>query len=1140
MLLASLPELFFDQVTFVEGAPPSCLSVTLTNTDEESALQVRVTIKFLPNEEFPAKFLLIDMADLGISAMQEVDAYSLDQFMEAMTQGDIILQSRETRNMLAVLLPVVPTAANALVRTSFFNVSSQLCLQGWRTQPPASDADQRAAGTVELELPVSAVFCTPILYADETDVDFEQCSVGETYVRDIQLWNRSECALFYRIAPFAVAGVNEEDLKFQDFESGRILTYSAPQKIASFASRRIRIIFRSSRLGEARAVFHVENIKNPSNKLVLECRVSVVGIEGESDVLLEDLGGGAAAGPPTPVGAGRALHFGDCYYHVETKRRARIVNRSKLPIQLQLRSDTPEELLFYLQDASSCAQPAFDTAALATRPTATTRGDELWRNRRAILEAKGSQLGLGVRVRGQLEAKGSQLTLAGDGDGGAAESSTSGLPGVAPGSLLHDLYDEHVSSQSHADDEDDAAPAAVARYQKAPPPSLAIDTWTASSKTVDKVKLHSSYDVAAYFARNVCSAYGELPDNLPGAFLRGHARRGAASAASNHPVASSSSSSRIVPKGQLAAEHTTTAAGTEISSATQQGIAITSDQLLSKRPVPPLLLSSSKSIPLGPGASVVVVLCLHPKSRLRAAKSDFGDGNWADKADAGSLVTKAFKLSLLWTSDALPAADVVSGKGGGEGADQSKRGISGKSDGLGLGLGLGLGRNGKSDGRVPIFSNSLTIQCKARVCQSIISVTPAALNLGECSVGELRAAVFNVQNNSDLPALVLPFVESETLGVVDAEVAIPPRQSRQVRLEYVARLENTDYKRSATLFNAYNSYGNVDVEIQARNVDTHQVLLHSLFYTLITRNTRRQLQVDMGNVLCNIPNLRTFSIRNIYSEPLTLEITAISNALTAAASNIAGAGATAAGGLDDAPPAEQFEIKIFLLRSSSSSKASTCPSSTEGGKAESESESRFREIEDLKWGAGNKTPTTRKRAGSGVAAISSYDDGTGGGYFKGADKPADRERDAASTPDSHEAQHAYSENALFAKKAHGLFNNAEDRSGNDVEAGMQVARSAADSMEIISRFDNADFPLNLLGLQYRYLHDTRDAQRDKEDESKERESKEGRGEGEGQAQLPLPLSGELGKVVHKSFESLYSDLAFADDAVSLMSHLARR
>jgi hypothetical protein len=64
-----------------------------------------------------------------------------------------------------------------------------------------------------------------------------------------------------------------------------------------------------------------------------------------------------------------------------------------------------------------------------------------------------------------------------------------------------------------------------------------------------------------------------------------------------------------------------------------------------------------------------------------------------------------------------------------------------------------------------------------------------------------------------------------------------------VRVGYIARTEASEYVDSVALVNAYNAADSKSVTLTARNVDTHQVLLHSMFYKLITYNNKRQLQV---------------------------------------------------------------------------------------------------------------------------------------------------------------------------------------------------------------------------------------------------------------------------------------------------------
>ena len=52
------------------------------------------------------------------------------------------------------------------------------------------------------------------------------------------------------------------------------------------------------------------------------------------------------------------------------------------------------------------------------------------------------------------------------------------------------------------------------------------------------------------------------------------------------------------------------------------------------------------------------------------------------------------------------------------------------------------------------------------------------------------------------------------------------------------------------------------MEVRAKNVDTHQVLLHSKYYQILTYNKRHQLQIFIDKCLINRPNVRVFTIVN--------------------------------------------------------------------------------------------------------------------------------------------------------------------------------------------------------------------------------------------------------------------------------------
>ena len=176
---------------------------------------------------------------------------------------------------------------------------------------------------------------------------------------------------------------------------------------------------------------------------------------------------------------------------------------------------------------------------------------------------------------------------------------------------------------------------------------------------------------------------------------------------------------------------------------------------------------------------------------------------------------------------------------------------------------------------VPIMESRLQrlLVCTARVCESIVSVTPLINDLGDCSVGDFKVASFTVTNNSDLPALLLPYVESDTLAVAlkDTELRIAKRESRHIQVEYVARMENTEYRRSCFLFNILNRFNSLTMEVRANNIDTHDVLLHTKYYQILPYNSRHQVQIFYDKCVFNRPNLRVFSVKNIHHESLELE-----------------------------------------------------------------------------------------------------------------------------------------------------------------------------------------------------------------------------------------------------------------------------
>lgn len=174
----------------------------------------------------------------------------------------------------------------------------------------------------------------------------------------------------------------------------------------------------------------------------------------------------------------------------------------------------------------------------------------------------------------------------------------------------------------------------------------------------------------------------------------------------------------------------------------------------------------------------------------------------------------------------------------------------------------------------PKQSLSRCLTFSFRACSSLISVLPNIYDMGLCNVGEYRNVLLEVKNESELPALIYPWVESKTLEISEQqqEVRIPANDTKQIKIGYMAKSPDSDYLENVILINAYNTDNSKEIELKAKNVDTHQILLHSLFYKLITYNDKRELQINFDRCLINMPNMRVFSIKNVHSTELKLNI----------------------------------------------------------------------------------------------------------------------------------------------------------------------------------------------------------------------------------------------------------------------------
>ncbi|KAF7728409.1 hypothetical protein EC973_006217 [Apophysomyces ossiformis] len=164
-----------------------------------------------------------------------------------------------------------------------------------------------------------------------------------------------------------------------------------------------------------------------------------------------------------------------------------------------------------------------------------------------------------------------------------------------------------------------------------------------------------------------------------------------------------------------------------------------------------------------------------------------------------------------------------------------------------------------------------SIQCRARTCTSFVEVIPKQVNFGDTDVGTLKSLPINIFNRSDIVARVELQFTSKVLNCLRGEIVIQPRSYVELKLDLYPRKVNPEYRRQITLVNYLNKDNDQIIEVQSTNIDKNRVTFHSLFYRILTATGANFL--DFGAIALNSPSIRTFTVENIRSMPLTLEIT---------------------------------------------------------------------------------------------------------------------------------------------------------------------------------------------------------------------------------------------------------------------------
>ena len=127
-----------------------------------------------------------------------------------------------------------------------------------------------------------------------------------------------------------------------------------------------------------------------------------------------------------------------------------------------------------------------------------------------------------------------------------------------------------------------------------------------------------------------------------------------------------------------------------------------------------------------------------------------------------------------------------------------------------------------------------------------------------------------ITNHSELETRILLRFVSKVLSMYMDEIAVPARQTVELKMEFFPRRINESYRKQITVMNLLNRSNDQILEVRARNVDLQRVSFHSLFYRILTTSGSNFL--DFGDVNIHSPSVRSFGIENLCATRLSLEM----------------------------------------------------------------------------------------------------------------------------------------------------------------------------------------------------------------------------------------------------------------------------
>ena len=169
------------------------------------------------------------------------------------------------------------------------------------------------------------------------------------------------------------------------------------------------------------------------------------------------------------------------------------------------------------------------------------------------------------------------------------------------------------------------------------------------------------------------------------------------------------------------------------------------------------------------------------------------------------------------------------------------------------------------------------IKCKSSICHSTISATPTTIDFCDTTVVRSnQTATITVNNPCPLSTTVRISPSSRSLVVPPGPLVIPANSSSKFTVTFYPKRIDPDYNSTIVIINENNPSNELHISVTAIVVAEASETLHSMSYSLLCDGSHIT-SFDLKNCSTNFSTIKSFSIKNRTSSPLTLRLSSTTN-----------------------------------------------------------------------------------------------------------------------------------------------------------------------------------------------------------------------------------------------------------------------